>query len=33
MSIEYGFGVRAFVCMCLVIRAAIRVVNLEFEFM
>ena len=33
MSIECGFGVRASVCMCLVIRVVIRVVNLEFEFM
>ena len=31
MSIECGFGVRASVCMCLVIRAVIRVVNLELS--
>ena len=29
MSVECGFGVRASICMCLVI----RVVILEFEFM
>ena len=33
MSIEYGFGVRTSVCLCLVIRVVIQVVNLEFEFM
>ena len=30
MSIEYGFGVRTSVCLCLEIRVVFQVVNLEF---